>query len=120
MFKKICLVLVLALTFTSAARAQTTATAQWNTVDTPAAAQGWLTTLKIDTAAAVTLQPNCTLVNAVTTCSASVSNYVPGVHTLILTVKDSVSGNSASATFTTGTGPAVPTNGKVIVIIIGN
>lgn len=120
MIKKIGLVLVAILAFSNLIIAQTTATATWNTADTPALAQGYQTTLKIDAAPVVTLQPNCTLVNAVTTCSALVSGWVSGVkHDLILSVKDSITGNTASAAFTSNPGPAVPTNGKIIVIIIG-
>lgn len=97
--------------------AQTTATVQWNQAEPPAIAQAFTYSITIDTAAAVTLQPNCTAVNSITTCSASLSNYVAGIHNVIL--KASNANGSASAVFTTGAGPSVPGNSKIIVIIIG-
>ena len=85
--------------------------------ESPATAQTFTYTLKIDAAAPTTLTPvTCSTVNGVSTCSASVANYTVGVHTVILTASNA--NGSSSGTFVTGANPSVPTAGKVIVIII--
>lgn len=114
---RLLLILVAVFSLSSVLFAQTTATVQWNQAEPPAVAQAFTYTITIDTATAVTLQPNCTAVNSVTTCSALLSNYVVGIHNVIL--KASSANGSASAVFTTGVGPSVPGNSKIIVIIIG-
>lgn len=113
--KKIILSLAFIL-FASIAHAQTTASLQWNQTEAPGVAMGFSYTLKTDALPAVVLQPNCTLVNAVTTCTAAITGYVPGVHTMIITAANA--NGQASTTFSTnGNVPSAPGSPKIFVII---
>lgn len=114
------IILSLAFLFcASLAQAQTTATAIWNQPNLLVDAQSYVYTLKVDTAAPITLTATCTTVNSAVQCSAPLTGWIGSVsHNLVLTASNGTV--TASGAITTAPGPGVPTGTKVIVVIIGN
>lgn len=118
--KRLALASLLVLLFAASAAAQTvTRTLQYEFATTPLAeVNTYVTTLKIDAAAATQISPTCVAgTTPATSCSTPIT-LTSGTHTIVVTVFNT-SGVSASGTlnYDPGSNPGTPINIKIVIKI---
>lgn len=104
------------LTLSGSIASAQTKTLHWDQPSTTVAeAQALAYTVKIDTAAPVTVAQSCALVNGLTHCTTPLPALTSGTHTLIVTATNAFGSTPSSPL--SGSPPSAPINITVVVTV---